>query len=115
VDDAHAWSESLPDDEATNNTDAPSDNACEADDVGYVWEVTAALPLIPDTTVEPRLYSDDQKWTVVLSKILDNMNAPDYAFASVLRWARGANAACHSCYQDGGLLRLRSIDHLFSV
>jgi hypothetical protein len=105
VDDARAWSESLPDNEATNNTDAPSDDDCEADDVGYVWEVTAAQPQIPDTTVEPWLYSDDQKWAVALLKLLDNMNAPDYAFASVLRRARGANAARYSFHPDAGLSR----------
>ena len=115
VNDVHEWSVSLPDDEATHNTDAPSDNDCVTDDVGYVWEDTAALPPIPDTTVDPWLYSDDQKWTVALLKLLDDMNAPDYAFASVLRWARGANASRYSFYPDGGLLRSRSIDQLFSV
>ena len=113
--DAHAWSESLPDDEATNNTDAPSDNGCEAGDVGYVWEVTAALSPIPDATVEPWLYTHDQKLTVALLKLLDNMNDPDYAFASVMRWARGANAARYSFYPDCGLSRSLSIDQLFSV
>ncbi|KAI2492859.1 hypothetical protein MHU86_21672 [Fragilaria crotonensis] len=62
---------------------------------------------------EPWLYTDDQKWTVALLKLLDDMNAPDYAFASVLRWARGANAARYSFYPDGGLSRSRSIDLLF--
>ena len=115
VDDVHEWSVSLPDDEVTHNTDAPSDDDCEADDVGYVWEDTSVLPPIPDTTVEPWLHSDDQKWTVGLLKLLDDMNAPDYAFASVLRWARGANAARYSFYLDGGLSRSCSIDQLFSV
>jgi hypothetical protein len=115
VDDAHAWSELLPDDEATNNTDAPSDDDCGADDVGCVWEVTAALPPSPHTTVEPWLYSDDQKWTVALLKSLDDMNAPDCALASVLRWARGANTARYSFYPDGGLSRSQCIDQLFSA
>ena len=115
MDDVHEWSVLLPDNEATHNTDAPSDDDCEADDVGYVWEDTATLPPIPDTTVEPWLYSDDQKWMVALLKLLDDMNAPDYAFASVLRWARGANAARYSFYPDGGLSRSCSIDQIFSV
>ena len=116
MDDVQELSVLMPDDEAMHNTDAPSDNNCKADDVlRYVWEDTSALPPIPDTTVQPWLYSDDQKWTVALLKILDDMNAPDYAFASVLGWARGANAACYSFYPDGGLWRSHSIDQLFSV
>ena len=114
VDDVQEWLVSLPDDETMHNTDAP-DNDCEADDIGYIWEDTSALPSTPNTTVEPWLYSDDQKWTVALLKLLDDMNAPDYAFASVLRWARGANAARYSFYPDGGLLGSQSIDQLFSV
>ncbi|KAI2503442.1 hypothetical protein MHU86_10990 [Fragilaria crotonensis] len=109
------WSASLLDDEATNTTDAPSDDDFDATDEGYTWEVNnATLPLVADSNVEePWLYTDNQKWTVALLKILDDMNAPDYAFASVLRWARGANAARYSFYPDGGLSRLRSIDLLF--
>ena len=83
--------------------------------MGYLWEVNATLPPIPDTIVEPWLHTDDQKRTVALLNLLDDMNAPDYAFASVLRWARGANAACYSVYPDDGLSRSRRIDQLFSV
>ena len=43
------------------------------------------------------------------------MNAPDYAFASVQRWARGANAARYSFYPDDALSSSQSIDQLFSV
>jgi Plavaka transposase len=109
------WSASLLDDEATNTTDAPSDDDFAANDESYAWEVNATLPLVVDSNEEePWLYTDDQKWTVALLKLLDDMNAPDYAFASVLRWARGANAARYSFYPDGGLSRSRSIDLLFS-
>ncbi|KAI2493626.1 hypothetical protein MHU86_20914 [Fragilaria crotonensis] len=93
----------LLDDEATNTTDAPSDDDFAANDEGYAWEVNATLPLVADSNEEePWLYTDNQKWTVALLKLLDDMNAPDYAFASVLRWARGANAARYSFYPDGG-------------
>ena len=37
-------------------------------------------------------YSTDQKWTVALLKVLDDMNAPDYAFHAILTWARAAIA-----------------------
>ena len=35
------------------------------------------------------LHTSDQKWTVALLKILDDMHAPDYAFGHILGWARG--------------------------
>ena len=60
------------------------------------------------------MYTTDQKWTVSLLKILDEMNAPDYAFESILKWARSASADNYSFYPDGGLSRLRNIDGLFS-
>ena len=77
MDDVQELSVLMPDDEATHNTDAPSDDDCKADDVlGYVWEDTYALPAIPETTVKLWLYSDDQKWTVALLKLLDDMACP---------------------------------------
>jgi hypothetical protein len=48
------------------------------------------------------MYSTDQKWTIALLKLLDDMNAPDYAFASVLKWARNAQANGYSFYPIGG-------------
>ena len=76
----------------------------------------ATMPPAPPGTNQPwsTMYTTDQKWTVSLLKILDDMNAPDYAFESILKWARSANAGNYSFYPDGGLSRLRNIDGLFS-
>jgi hypothetical protein len=70
---------------------------------------------LPADNAAPWLYTTDQKWTIALLKLLEDMNAPDYAFTSVLQWARGANAAGYSFYPDGGLSRSRSIDCLFAT
>jgi hypothetical protein len=35
-------------------------------------------------------FSTNQKWTVALLKLLNDMNAPDYAFKAILTWARAA-------------------------
>jgi len=59
------------------------------------------------------LYTTDQKWTVALLKLLDDMNAPDYAFHDILKWARGANADNYSFFPDGGLSRSRNVDVIF--
>jgi hypothetical protein len=59
------------------------------------------------------LHNTDQKWKVDLLKVLDNINAPDYAFGDILAWACGANAAKYSLNHVGGLSRYKNIDVLF--
>jgi hypothetical protein len=84
---------------APANVDDVDDDDFAAADVGYIWEQEvngAAAPTVPDATAEPWLFSNEQMWTIALLKLLDDMHAPDYAYASVLRWARGANAAGYS-------------------
>ena len=61
------------------------------------------------------MHTNDQKWTIDLLKVLDDMNAPDYAFADILTWAREANAANYSFHPAGGLSRSQSIDLLFDA
>ena len=78
----------------------------------------AAPPLLTTAEVfpcEPFMFTTDQKWTIALLKILDDMNAPDYAFTDVLSWARDAHADGYSFYPDGGLSRMRSVDVLFKT
>ena len=62
----------------------------------------------------PLMYTTDQKWTVRLLKLLDDFNAPDYAFESIIRWSRGAHEDNYSFYPPGGLSRSRNVDVLFS-
>jgi hypothetical protein len=45
--------------------------------------------------------------------ILDDMNAPDYAFEGVLKWARNAQADGYSFYPVGGHSRVKNVDALF--
>ena len=47
-----------------------------------------------------------------IAKILDNINAPDYAFEDILSWARGASAEEYSFYPQGGLSRSRNVEVL---
>ena len=51
---------------------------------------------------------------IALLKLLDDMNAPDYAFGFVLQWARAASAAKYSFAPPGGLSSNRNIDVLFA-
>ena len=110
---------------ATIDVPPPPSNPALSDDLefpivneekeGYNWEHIDTVPTVPLAKAEPWLYTTDQKWTIALLKLLDDMNAPDYAFTSILRWARGATAAGYSFYPDGGLSRSRSIDCLFAT
>jgi hypothetical protein len=49
---------------------------------------------------------------VPLLKILDRMNAPDYAYVSILKWARDASADGYDFRPRGGFDRSKSVDYL---
>jgi hypothetical protein len=51
----------------------------------------------------------DQKWTAALLKVMDDINAPDYAFGLILAWARGASAEEYSLHPQGGLDHARNV------
>jgi hypothetical protein len=70
-----------------------------------------ASPPLPDFFP----YSTDQKWTVALLKLLDDMNAPDYAFHATLTWARAAIADGFSFPPEGGKTRRRNVERLFAM
>ena len=76
---------------------------------------TAMLPPIPeafdcDIQQAPFVpYTTDQKWTISLLKLLKDMNAPDYAFANILTWARDAKSDNYSFQPKGGLSRNRNL------
>ena len=62
----------------------------------------------------PFFFTCDHKWTIALMKLLDDMNAPDYAFTSVLKWARGASEEGYSFNPKGGQSRMQNVDVLFN-
>ena len=87
------------------------DNTCfdDMDDIQVLDGASdddESLPPPACTVREPSssqfMFSTDQKWTIALLKLLDNMNAPDYVFASVLPWARDASADGYLLYPVGG-------------
>ena len=59
------------------------------------------------------VFTTDQKWTVKLLKILNNIDAPDHVFADIILWARDAMAEQYSFYPPGGLSRQSNIKVLF--
>ena len=59
------------------------------------------------------MFTTDQKWTIALLKLLDDMNAPDYAFKAIMKWARAAKDDNYSFFPKRGLSRSKNVDILF--
>jgi hypothetical protein len=59
------------------------------------------------------MYTTEQKWTVALLKLLDDIHAPDYAFRLIIEWARLAKNDGYSFLPLGGLTRNANVDLLF--
>ena len=59
-------------------------------------------------------FTTDQKWTVALLKLLDEIQAPDFAFGKILNWGCEAARDKYSFYPQGGLERNKQIDLLFN-
>ena len=99
-----------------DHIDAP-DMANNYDSDNYEWEGIAipCPPTPPPLSTQPVMFTTDQKWTVALLKLLDDMNAPDYAFNKILKWAHSAQAEGYAFHPaNGGLSRTRNIDMLFA-
>jgi hypothetical protein len=72
-----------------NNNFATSESTAQPFDEGSAsrFPVSPRAPHPAGALPSPPVffpYSTDQKWTVALLKVLDNMNAPDYAFHAIL-------------------------------
>ena len=61
----------------------------------------------------PFIYSCNQKWTVALLKILEEINAPDTSFKKIITWARNAKNEGYDFYPIGGTSRRKAILQLF--
>ena len=68
------------------------DMANNHDSDAYKWKGIViscqSTPLL--LSIQPMMFTADQKWTVALLKLLDDINPPDCAFSKILRWAHNA-------------------------
>ena len=62
----------------------------------------------------PFLFTSDQKWTITLLKLLNDMNAPDYACTAVLKLAQGASKEGYSFHPKGSQSCMQNIDVSFN-
>jgi hypothetical protein len=74
------------------------DMANNHDSDAYEWKgiVIPCQSIPPPLSTQPMIFTADQKWTVALLKLLDDMNALDYAFSQILKWAHNAQAEAYS-------------------
>ena len=63
----------------------------------------------------PYAYTTDQKWTVALLKLLDDVNAPDYLFTKILTWAQKAKADGYLFCPLGSLSCHRNVELLYAT
>jgi hypothetical protein len=99
-----------------NNTNDDEDNNSFANHANS-WEEGCSEAIVPASVSlkdHHFIHSVDQKWTIELLKVLDNINAPDFAYGDILSWARDAKAGNFSFNPPGGLSRSKSIDILFN-
>ena len=68
----------------------------------------------PGLATPNAIHSVNQKWTVSLLKILNDMNAPDYAFSNILRWGYDAKAEGYTFKPPGGFNRNRNISLIYN-
>ena len=102
-----------------NNDVLHDDHHCVLDDAVDAEAprtvVATAAALAPSSYAYPGfMHTIDQKWTANLLKVLDDINAPDYAFGLILSWARGASAEEYSFRPQGGLERSRNVEVLLN-
>ena len=107
-DDKHAMDD---DDHVVDYEDGDNNEGNHHDDV---LENTTDEAVTRVISTHPFLFTCDQKWTIALLKLLDDMNAPDYAFTSVLKWARGAGEDGYSFKPKGGQSCMQNVDVLFN-
>jgi hypothetical protein len=93
-----------------NATDCSSS---EGDIVSVLSQDADKFDFVAPPKDHPLIFTSDQKWTIALLKLLDNMNAPDYAFEAIIKWARAAKDSNYLFYPQGGLSWSKNVDILF--
>jgi hypothetical protein len=92
-------------------TDCASSETCN---LSVLSQDTDEFDFVPPPKDHPLMFVSDQKWTIALLKLLDNMNATDYAFKQVIiKWGCAAKDDNYSFFPQGGLSRSKNVDILF--
>jgi hypothetical protein len=72
--------EAFEQDDATNlsaQDNATDCSSLKGDDVSVLSHETDKFDFVPPPKDHPLMFTSDQKWTIALLKLLDDMNAPD--------------------------------------
>lgn len=89
------------------NTEYHDTEDIASDDGILMEEDITNRPTLTSTTGV--IHSINQKWTVALLQLLNEINAPDYAFSKILKWGRDAKAEGYTFNPLGGVNRNRNI------
>ena len=108
--DAYEQNDSTTTCEHDNDTDCSSS---EEDNVLVLSQDTDKCNFVPPPKDHLLMFTSDQKWTIALLKLLDNMNAPDYALEAINKWGCAAKDNNYSFHLKGGLLRSKNVDTMF--
>ena len=94
--------------------DDPSNGSLpEEDHESVLSEDTEKFGFVPPPHDHPLMFTSYQKWTIALLKLLDHMNAPDYVFEAIIKWAGATRDNNHTPLPEGGLSRSKNVDILF--
>ena len=93
--------------------DANDRSSLEGDNVSVLSWDTDKFDFLPPQKDHPLTFTSDQNWTIALLKLLDNMNAPDFAFEASIEWAGSAKDDNYLFYPQGRLSRSKNVDILF--
>ena len=101
-------------------TNVFSDDILQRDTTGAMLDDNEfCTPLQSDqtrsNTRDAPMHTTEQKWTIALLKILDDMNAPDYAFNEIMSWANQAKTDGYSFEPEGGFSRRGNVEQLFAT
>jgi hypothetical protein len=108
--DAYEQNDSSTTCEHNNDTDCSSS---KEDNVLVLSQDTDKCNFVPPPKDHPLMFTSDQKWMMALLKLLDDMNAPDYASEAIIKWGRAAKDDNYSFHPQGGLSRSKNVDILF--
>jgi hypothetical protein len=95
-----------------NNDDDHGEDFVNVEEPPAADEVTTTINSDRDSGV---IHSTTQRWTVSLLKLLNDMNAPDYAFSQLLQWGSNAMSDGYTFNPPGGVNRNRNIAELYDT
>ena len=102
-------------DDTNTFCEADAESNANAENPAIVFDNVLVTPATaPGPITTSAIHSVNQKWTVSLLKILNDMNAPDYAFSNIIQWGYDTQAEGYAFKPPGGINRNRNIALIYN-